>query len=231
MKGKVYRRQRKKSSYVSKGTGSSNQLRKRRPPKQLTQKQKLYRETKNQVDRTNKRLRNLERQGFQGTWASRRLLDKLNIRKLKGKKLLEEGKYGKKIQLSKDLNVTQLIAINQATKNFLKSKTSTSRGINETRESVIKSLQKTFGEFDDEVDYDMAEVLYSLFDETEFEDISQYSNASIVWTDIIDFMKKDIGELDLIDRLMTYGNVDYNHDKDLRDKVNNMIEYLKSKRK
>ena len=39
------------------------------------------------------------------------------------------------------------------------------------------------------------------------------------------------GELDLIDRLMVYANVDYNHDKDLRNKVNNMITYLKSKRK
>lgn len=231
MKGKVYKRQRKKSSYVSKGTGSSNQLRKRQAPKQVTQKQKLYRQTKEQVDRANKRLRNLERQGFQGTWASRRLLDKLNIKKLKGKNLLEKGKYGNKIKLSKELNMTQLIAINQATKNFLESKTSTSRGIKETRESVIKSLQRTFGEFDDEVDYDMAEVLYDLFDDTDFEDISQYSNASVVWTDIIDFMKKDIGELELIDRLMVYANVDYNHDKDLRDKVNNMITYLKSRRK
>ena len=231
MTGKVYKRQKKKSSYVSKGTGAANQQRKRRPPKQITKRQKLYRETKLQVDKANKRLRNLERQGFQGTWASRRLLDKLNVKKIKGKKLLKRGKYGKKIQLSKDLNTTQLIAINQATKNFLQSKTSTSKGIKDTRESVIKSLQRTFGEFDDEVDYDMAEVLYNLFDDTDFEDITQYSNASIVWTDIIVFMKKDIGELDLIDRLIKYGNVDYNHDKDLRDKVNNMITYLKSKRK
>lgn len=231
MKGKKYTRQRKKSTYQSKGTGRINQYRKRQEPRQLTPKQKLYRQTKLQVDKANKRLRNLQRGGYQGTWASGKLMDKLSISKLKGKKLIDKGKYGQKITLSKDLNMSQLIAINQATKNFLQSKTSTTRGINETRQSVIESLSRTFGEFDDEVDNDMAEVLYSLFDETDFEDIAQYSNASIVWTDVIDYLKHDIGELDLLDRLRIYGNVDYNHDKELRDKVNNMIEYLKTKRK
>lgn len=231
MKGKVYRRQKKKSSYVSKGTGSKNQLRKRRLPEGKTKKQILYRKTKEQINRTNKRLRSLNRGGFEGTWASKRLEDKLSVSKLKGKKLLKKGKNGYQIRLPKDLNMSQLIAINQSTKNFLESKTSTVKGINKTRDKVISSLQATFGEFDDEVTYEMAEVLYNLFDETDFEDIAQYSNASVVWTDVIDYLKGDIGQLDLLDRLRVYGNVDYNHDKDLRDKVNGMIEYLSKYRK
>ena len=125
MKGKTYKRQRKKSTYVSKGTGFGK-ARKRTPTKQLTPKQKLYRETKNQVNEVNRRLRNLKRAGFQGTWASGKLLDKLNIKKLQGKKLLTKRNGGVQIQLSKDLNVSQLIAINKASKNFLEIKTSKS---------------------------------------------------------------------------------------------------------
>lgn len=228
MTGRVYRKQRRKSSYVSKGTGFGN-ARKRKPPKQLTEKQKLYRQTKQQVDIVNKRLRNLEKGGFTGTWASGKLINRLNVKKLKGKKLLTT-KGVTRVKISKDLSTTNLIAINQATRQFLESKTSTSRGIKETRKSVIKSLQKTFGDMNYEIDYKQAELMYNLFDETDFEDVSRYSNASVVWTVLTGYIKKEINEETLLDQLQRYGNVDYNNDKDLRDKVNEMVKYIKTNR-
>lgn len=228
MTGRVYRKQRRKSSYVSKGTGFGN-ARKRKPPKQLTEKQKLYRQTKQQVDIVNKRLRNLEKGGFTGTWASGKLINRLNVKKLKGKKLLTT-KGVTRVRISKDLSTTNLIAINQATRQFLESKTSTSRGIKETRNSVIKSLQKTFGDMNYEIDYKQAELMYNLFDETDFEDVSRYSNASVVWTVLTGYIKKEINEETLLDQLQRYGNVDYNNDKDLRDKVNEMLKYIKTNR-
>lgn len=228
MTGRVYRKQRRKSSYVSKGTGFGN-ARKRKPPRQLTEKQKLYRQTKQQVDIVNKRLRNLEKGGFTGTWASGKLINRLNVKKLKGKKLLIT-KGVTRVKITKDLSTTNLIAINQATRQFLESKTSTSRGIKETRKSVIKSLKKTFGDMNNEIDYKQAELMYNLFDETDFEDVSRYSNASVVWTVLTGYIKKEINEETLLDQLQRYGNVDYNNDKDLRDKVNEMIEYIKTNR-
>ena len=228
MTGKTYKRQRRKSSYVSKGTGFGN-ARKRKPPKQLTEKQKLYRQTKQQVDIVNKRLRNLEKGGFTGTWASGKLINRLNVKKLKGKKLLTT-KGVTRVKISKDLSTTNLIAINQATRQFLESKTSTTRGIKETRKSVIKSLKKTFGDMNNEIDYKQAELMYNLFDETDFEDVSRYSNASVVWTVLTGYIKKEINEETLLDQLQRYGNVDYNNDKDLRNKVNEMIDYIKTNR-
>lgn len=228
MTGRVYRKQKRKSSYVSKGTGFGN-ARKRKPPKQLTEKQKLYRQTKQQVDIVNKRLRNLEKGGFTGTWASGKLINRLNVKKLKGKKLLTT-KGVTRVKISKDLSTTNLIAINQATRQFIESKTSTSRGIKETRKSVIKSLQKTFGDMNYEIDYKQAELMYNLFDETDFEDVSRYSNASVVWTVLTGYIKKEINEETLLDQLQRYGNVDYNNDKDLRDKVNEMVKYIKTNR-
>jgi len=228
MTGRVYRKQRRKSSYVNKGTGFGN-ARKRKPPKQLTEKQKLYRQTKQQVDIVNKRLRNLEKGGFTGTWASGKLINRLNVKKLKGKKLLTT-KGVTRVKISKDLSTTNLIAINQATRQFLESKTSTTRGIKETRKSVIKSLKKTFGDMNNEIDYKQAELMYNLFDETDFEDVSRYSNASVVWTVLTGYIKKEINEETLLDQLQRYGNVNYNNDKDLRNKVNEMIDYIKTNR-
>ena len=229
MTGKTYRKQRRKSSYVSKGTGFGK-ARTRKPPRQLTEKQKLYRKTKEQVDIVNKRLRNLEKGGFTGTWASGKLLNRLNVSKLKGNKLITKKGNLPKIRINRNLSTTNLIAINQATRQFIESKTSTTRGIRETRKSVINSLQKTFGDVGKEINYKQAELLYTLFDETDFEDVSRYSNASVVWTVLTGYVKKEINEETLLDQLQRYGNIDYNNDKDLRGKVNEMVKYLKDNR-
>ena len=229
MTGKTYRKQRKKSTSISKGTGFSH-ARSRKPPKQLTAKQKLYRETKNQVDLVNKRLRNLDKSGYTGTWASGKLLNRMNVKKLQGRKILTKQKGVPKIKVNKNLSTTNLIAIHQATRQFLESKTSTTRGINETRKNVINSLQTTFSDMGNNISNEQAELLYSLFDNTDFEDISQYSNPSIVWTNVVDYIQKDTSEEELLDRLERYANVDINHDKDMREKVMKMIEYIKENR-
>lgn len=219
---KIYKRQKKKSTYISKGTGRANQLRKRQAPKQLSEKQKLYRQTKNLVDVANKRLRNLERGGFRGTWASGKLEARLTSGKIKSKKLIKKGK----IRLSKELSTTNLIAINKAARQFIESKTSTSRGIEQTRKSVIQSLSDHYGDIGKEIDYKQAEVLYNLFDETDFEDITKYSSASAVWGNIADYITGEISEETLIDRLVRYNNIDLK-DADMRDKVDDIVKYLK----
>lgn len=219
---KIYKKQRKKSTYVSKGTGREHQIRERQRPRQLTEKQKLYRKTKEQVDIVNKRLRNLERGGFQGTWASKKLYDRLTGGKLKQSKIVKRGK----IKITRDLPTTKLIAISQASHQFIESKTSTSRGISETRNSVIQSLKEHYGDVGKDISYKQAEVLYNMFDNTDFTDIARYSNASTVWTNVIDYINKEINEETLIDRLYRYGNVDIN-DADMQEKVNDLIEYLK----
>lgn len=226
MTGKVYKRQKKKSSYVSKGTGAANQYRKRRPPKMLTEKQKLYRKTKEQVDLVNKRLRNLERGGFYDSWASKKLINRLSKGKIKGKKIMKN----KKVKISKDLSMTHLLNINKATRMFLESKTSSTRGIRDTRKSVIGSLSEHFGSINKPISYEQAEIMYDLFDNTEFEDIARNSSSSDIWVPISDYLTHSINKDTLIDRLIRYGNVDYNNDADMRDKVNDMIKYLDLRR-
>ena len=168
----------------------------------------------------------MSREGYQGTWASRKLLDRVDSGKLKKDKIIKTGRYGKKIIIPKNASVSKLIALHSASNLFLQSKTSTARGIKKTRDSVIESLGANY-----DIPKDMAEVLYNMFDETDMEDITRNSNASVVWGHVVDFMNNKIGQLDLIDRLQRYANVDYVHDKDIRDNVNEMLTYLKKHKK
>ena len=223
--GKVYKgKQKKKSSYITKGTGRINQIRYRRTKtKELTPKQKLYRQTKMKVNLVNKRITKLKQSGMNKTWASGRLYDRLDVGKLGKTKIVGRRGY---LNISKDLNATQLNAIARASDLFLQSKTSTIKGINETRNSVIESLRVSLGEDTEMLSYDDAEFLYDLFNTTQFDDLAKYSNASTLWVQVEDYLQGKTDEDTLLDRLMTYGNLDYIKDLDIRDKTRDLIKKL-----
>lgn len=223
--GRVYKgKQKKKSGYITKGTGRVNQIRTRRiKNKELTPKQKLYRQVKAKVSTVNKRINRLKQGGMNKTWASRRLYERLDVGKLGKTKILNRRSY---INISKDLNATQLNAIARASDLFLQSKTSTIKGIKETRNSVIESLRISLGEDTEMLSYDDAEFLYDLFDTTNFDDLAKYSNASTVWAHVEDYLQGKTDEDTLLDRLMVYGNLDYIKDLDIRDKTRDLLKKL-----
>lgn len=223
--GKVYKgKQKKKSGYITKGTGRSHQIRTRRTKaKELTPKQKLYRQTKMKVSLVNKRINKLKQSGMNKTWASGRLYDRLAVGKLGKTKVLNRRGY---LNISKYLNATQLNAIARASDLFLQSKTSTTRGIEQTRKSVIESLRVSLGEDTEMLSYDDAEFLYDLFNTTQFDDLSKYSSASTLWVQVEDYLQDKTDEDTLLDRLMTYGNLDYNKDLDIRDKTRDLLKKL-----
>lgn len=223
--GRVYKgKQKKKSGYITKGTGRVNQIRTRRTKaKELTPKQKLYRQTKMKVSLVNKRINKLKQSGMNKTWASGKLYNRLDVGKLGKTKILNRRGY---LNISKDLNATQLNAIARASDLFLQSKTSTIKGIEQTRKSVIESLRVSLGEDTEMLSYDDAEFLYDLFNTTDFDDLSKYSSASTLWVQVEDYLQGKTDEDTLLDRLMTYGNLDYNKDLDIRDKTRDLLKKL-----
>lgn len=223
--GRVYKgKQKKKSGYITKGTGRVNQIRNRRVKnKELTPKQKLYRQVKVKVSTVNKRINRLKQSGMNKTWASGRLYERLDVGKLGKTKVLNRRGY---INISKDLNATQLNAIARASDLFLQSKTSTIKGIEQTRNSVIESLRVSLGEDTEMLSYDDAEFLYDLFNTTQFDDLSKNSSASTLWVQVEDYLQGKTDEDTLLDRLMTYGNLDYNKDLDIRDKTRDLLKKL-----
>lgn len=221
MKGKKYKRTRKRSSYISKGTGSKvvntgngSIVRKRvsgRKPKVDLEKQ-----TRKLVSKANARLDSLQRRFKSGTWASKKLANRLSQNKI------DMWKNGK-IKLGKNPTKTQLTGLNKAINQFLKSKTSTKKGIKSVRESTIESLRGTLSTEDKEMSYEDAETFYSMFGDNDFSFVRDFVPASTLQAVIEDAIEESDSENSFIKRLEDYSDVSFN-DLDLRDRAKKLYE-------
>lgn len=215
--GKKYRKVRKKSSYVSKGTGSKiintgfGSKAKKRVPRNIGKKVNLEKETRKLVNQANSRLKSLQRRFKKGTWASKTLYNKL------GTKKINIGKNGK-IKLPKNLTKTQLTGINKALTQFLNSKTSTKKGISEVRETQIKNVQERLSVDAEEMSYEDAEVFYEMFGDDDFQVVADKVGASALQACIEDAIEEGDSEDYFIQRLEAYSGVAMN-DLDFRERV------------
>ena len=222
MKGKKYRRTRKRSSYISKGTGSKiihtgkGSIAKKRISRGKS-KINLEKETRKLVNKANSRLDSLQRRFRSGTWASKKLSNRLSTNKMK-----MWSKQGK-IKLGKNPNRQQLIAANKAINQFLNSLTSTKKGIKKTREKTIESLQATLSIEDEEMSYEDAETFYEMFGDNDFNYIRDYVPASTLQACIEDAIEESDSENDFIKRLEDYSEVSFN-DLDMRDRAKSLYE-------
>lgn len=217
MQGKKYKRTRKRSSYISKGTGSKivhtgkGSIAKKRVSRGKP-KVDLEKETRKLVSKGNARLDSLQRRYKSGTWASKKLANRLSSNKMK-----MWSKQGK-IKLGKNPTKQQMIAVNKAVNQFLKSLTSTKRGIKKTREKTIESLQASLSIEDKEMSYEDAETFYEMFGDNDFNYIRDYVHASTIQACIEDAIEEGDSENQFIKRLEDYSDVSFN-DLDLRDRA------------
>ena len=148
----------------------------------------LVRETKKQVEETNRRLKNLERQYKVGTWSSGKL--KTRIRNNKTKGLFYKGK---RIKLKPKMTKTDLIQVQKATKQFLASATSTRKGIEDIRKQTIESLSKELNlDRKEKIPVKDVETMYNMLADKDFDKFnykrkgreSEFIGASALWSEI-----------------------------------------------
>lgn len=204
------RKSNRRSTYVSKGTGSKiihtgngsiAKVRKRRGAPKLS----LESDTRRLINQANARLNTLERRFRSGTWASKRLRNKLSSYKLR------VWTSSNRIKLKSNLTNTQLLAINKAVNNFLNSKTSTKKGIAEVREKQIESIKERLQVDDDkaqEMTYEEAEFFYDMFGDNDFDRLAEKIGASALQAAIEDAIEADDSEDYFIQRLEWYGGVE-----------------------
>ena len=182
----------------------------------------LYAKVKEQVDKANARLRNLAKSGEFGTWASKKLFDRLDTQTLKVLKRYRKGGGIEKINLTKTLTNTQLIALEKATRQFLVSKTSTIKGIKSVKTSTIESIKRTLSEEDAEkVTEQDAEFYYKMLGEKDFDFFADKIGASTLWT-LIDSAKEDDSSLhSWVKTLENY--IDFQEDADVRNMAINLF--------
>lgn len=182
-----------------------------KPPKYTKERAKLLSETRKMVDIANKRLKGLKNAGYKGTWASKKLINRIDTKVLKA-----WDKTGK-IKINKFLNNTQLRAIQKATDQFLKSKTSTIKGIRDVESATIKSIQASLS---DEkrglVTKEDAEFYYDMFGNDDFNFFADKIGASTLWMLIDEAIENNDSEDDWINRLGRYITLE---DLDIRERA------------
>lgn len=214
MTGKTYRRTRRKSNYISKGTGTKiintgegsiarKRVARRKPP------YNLEKETRKLVNKANARLDSLQRRYKSGTWASKKLANRLSQNKV------DMWKNGR-IRLPKNPNKTQLTAVNKAVNQFLRSKTSTKKGIQEVRRKQIESIKLRRSIEDEDFTDEDAEDFYEMFGEDDFQYFADKIGASKLQEIIYDAIREDDSEDDFLSRLELYIKL---NDLDIREKA------------
>lgn len=214
------RKKNKKSTYVSKGTGSKivntgyGSIAKPRRNRG-TPKKDLEKDTRKLVREVNARLNTLERRYKSGTWASKRLKTRLGTSKLRA-----WTKSGR-VRLRTNLSKTQLTAINKALTNFLSSKTSTKRGIEDVKRKQIEKIKERLSLDDEEAEEvtdEEAEFFYDMFGDNDFDDLTEKIGASALQDAIEDAIEANDSEDMFLQRLEWYGGVEM-QDLDLREKA------------
>lgn len=180
-------------------------------PKYTKERAKLLSETRRLVDQANRRLKGLSNAGYKGTWASKKLANRLDTKILKA-----WSKQGK-IKVGKTLTNTQLKAIQKATEQFLASKTSTIKGIRSTEEATIKSIQETLSdELRGRVTKEDAEFYYDMFGNSDFNYFADLIGASTLWMLIDEAIENNDTESGWINRLSIYITME---DLDMRERA------------
>ncbi len=195
-------------------------IKQRRQPTKEDIRQKKYKQVKKLSQKANVKLKNLKRVAKEGTWASRKLKNRLSTKRLKA-----WSKIGK-INVNKKLSVTDLKMIEKAINQFLASKTSTRRGIEEAKNRVRDSIKTTLNEEGYDLTDEEADTFYSMLEDDDFNYFADKVGASTMWAimdDAIEYNESDTKFANRIERYVATIN-----DLDTLEKIQNLYnKYLR----
>ena len=217
-------RQKKKSGYITKGTGSSTVRKKRvttytRGGKKW-ELQKLVRETKKDIGKANAKISSIKRKYKKGSWAMKKLADRLDSDTLK--MWSKKGRISIRGELE-NMNKTQLTALKKALKNFLTSSTSTKKGIKARRESVKGGIRELLSDPDRDISNEDADFFYDMLEDKDFTTLADQDMASEVWACIDDAIEYNDTEDKFLTRIEAYIGVNM-QDLDKKEKAIKLYE-------
>lgn len=195
-------------------------IKQRRQPTKEDIRQRKYRQVKKLSQKANVKLKNLRRVTKEGTWASRKLKNRLSTKRLKA-----WSKIGR-INVNKKLSVTDLKMVEKAINQFLASKTSTRKGIEEAKNRVRDSIKTTLNEEGYDLTDEEADTFYSMLEDEDFNYFADKVGASTMWAimdDAIEYNESDSKFANRIERYVATIN-----DLDTLEKVQNLYnKYLR----
>ena len=186
----------------------------RKTPTKEELRRKKYKQVKKLSRKANDRLRSLDRRLKAGTWASRKLKNRLSIKKLKAWSVID------RVSVKKNLSLTDLKMIEKAINQFLESKTSTKRGIEDAKNRVKDSIKTTLNEEGYDLSDEDADTFYSMLEDDDFNYFADKVGASTMWAimdDAIEYNESDTKFANRIERYIATIN-----DLDTLERVQNL---------
>lgn len=174
------------------------------------EKKELLKEVEKEVKEANQRLSSLSRHYKIGTWATRKLKNRLDTQTINA-----WNKQTNRIKIPSNITITQLKAIQKAIDMFNKSKTSTHKQIKEIKKSTKESLRKTLSLEDREIDEEDTEILYSMLSDNDFQNLVDKIPASDIWATIQDAVEHNDSQNNFIKRIENL--IDFGNDIDLKN--------------
>lgn len=168
----------------------------------------------------NEYLLKLKKWGRYDTWASKQLISRLDTNKLN---LINESGLIDMDKIS-SLNETQITNLNKAMNQFINSKTKTIQGIN----AVVRNKRQWLIEKSDNAQWVKSltnrevEDLYRVFDEEEFENLSEKIKYETIWETVVEANKKQWSEQEFIDELQLYTDPAYINDDNVLDSMSDI---------
>ena len=168
-------------------------------PRRTTKKTdtQLFNELVRKTGQVNKRLKNIQREYGSISWAGSTLKSKTDT------PLINVWR-GNRIKVNKNMSTQQMKATLKALDNFLKSKTSTIKGIKQTKQKTINTFKETLSMEDIELSTKDAESLYNLFGNKDYNLITNYIDASEFNALIDDSKTMGDSKDQFIDRISNY---------------------------
>ena len=174
-------------------------------------KSKDFEKLKKDVVKANKRIRNIESQYGEDSWAISQLYNKI-----KDTSLVNGINKSGLIRINKNMSNVQLRAIEKATNEFLESKTSKLGGIKSTIKDVKSSLKATYGDLGNKLSNKEVNMLYDLVEDKNKRVLTEQIGASEVWASLIQAKEQGLSKNDFVDLIDRRSSVDLN-DLDARN--------------
>ena len=190
-------------------------------PKKIKVKQReLYKDTLELASKVNRRLKGLKNAGYRGTWASKKLINRVDTTVLKGWTTSQGGK----VKVQKGLTQTNYLNLQKAMRQFLNSITSKAKGIEETKRKTIETLRATLSADEkSKLNAEDAELYYDMLGDKDFDYFNtEKIGASTMWGLIEDANEAADTRDKWLQRLKNHGIK--SNDKDIRTRALRLYE-------
>ena len=184
----------------------SKRKRGKRPPTKKDDMAQIVRQINKEIRDVNDMLERLYRHGEKNTWASKRLLARLNtVRRAVNPKT----KQLRAVDLNRKLTVGEIREYQKSLQAFKESETSTIKGIRRIENRVKDKIKQTVTTIDEQGKLNMptkkeTEALYNLFEDKNFQDLTETIKASELWGLLTNAKEMDDSPDDFVENVSNY---------------------------